>query len=49
MKGISLQKGIILYYGNAAGYITGEAAVVDSMFESQELKDFLDNQKKFQK
>ncbi|GEM_PF-42705 len=44
MRGISLQKGIILYYGNAAGYITGETAVADPMFESPELKDFLDKQ-----
>lgn len=44
MRRISLQKGIILYYGNAAGYITGEKAVADPLFESQELKDFLDKQ-----
>lgn len=45
MRGIRMEKDIILYYGNAAGYVSGGKAVVDPLFESQELKDFLDRQK----
>ena len=41
MRGISLEKQVIVYYGNAAGYVKGQNAVVDPMFESQELKEFL--------
>lgn len=45
MRGIRMEKDIILYYGNAAGYVSGGKAVVDPLFESQELKDFLSRQK----
>ena len=45
MRGIRMEKDIILYYGNAAGYVSGGKAVVDPLFESQELKDFLTRQK----
>ena len=45
MRGIRMEKDIILYYGNAAGYVSGGKAVVDPLFESQELKDFLARQK----
>lgn len=44
MKGIRIEKGVIIYYGNAAGYLMGDRALVDRMFASRELKDFLDNQ-----
>ena len=45
MRGIRMEKDVILYYGNAAGYVSGGKAVVDPLFESQELKDFLDRRK----
>lgn len=45
MRGIRMEKDIILYYGNADGYVSGSKAVVDPLFESQELKDFLSRQK----
>lgn len=45
MRGIRMEKDIILYYGNTAGYVSGGKAVVDPLFESQELKDFLSRQK----
>lgn len=45
MRGIRMEKDIILYYGNAAGYVSGGKAVVDPLFESQKLKDFLARQK----
>ena len=34
----------ILCYGNPAGYITGKEAVVDTMFQTQELESFLQKQ-----
>lgn len=45
MRGIRMEKDIILYYGNAAGYVSGGKAVVDPLFESPELNDFLKKQK----
>ncbi|MFR2963485.1 MAG: YodL domain-containing protein [Oscillospiraceae bacterium] len=34
----------ILYYSNPAGYIAGKEAVVDAMFQTQELERFLQKQ-----
>lgn len=34
----------VLYYGNPAGYIAGKEAVVDTMFQTQELERFLQKQ-----
>ncbi len=45
MRGIRMEKDIILYYGNAAGYLSNGRAVVDPLFESPELNDFLEKQK----
>lgn len=45
MRRITIEKGIIVYYGNSAGYLSGGKAVVDSLFESQEMQDFLNRQK----
>lgn len=45
MRGIRMEKDTILYYGNAAGYISNDKAVVDPLFQSKELQDFLDRQK----
>ena len=33
-----------LYYSNPAGYIAGKEAVVDTMFQTQELERFLQKQ-----
>lgn len=38
---ILIKNDIILFYGNNAGYIDGNQAVVDTMFESKELSEFL--------
>ena len=43
--GVSLEKNVIVYYGNPAGYLTGNKAVVDPLFESEELSVFLNRQK----
>lgn len=38
---ILIKNGIILFYGNNAGYIDENQAIVDTMFESKELSEFL--------
>lgn len=45
MRGISIEKEIVVYYGNVAGYVSGGKAVVDPIFASQEMKEFLAGQK----
>lgn len=41
MPGITLRNGLISYYGNPAGYIDKEKAVVDTIFQSDELVSWL--------
>lgn len=41
MPGISLKNGLITYYGNPAGYTEKEKAVVDSIFQNEELAGWL--------
>ncbi len=41
MPGISLKNGLISYYGNPAGYTEKENAVVDRIFQSNELSTWL--------
>lgn len=41
MKGITEQGGIISYYGNPAGYIKKDTAVVDRIFQTDELTRWL--------
>lgn len=43
--GISFDKNVIMYYGNPAGYLSGDKAVVDPLFRSEELSAFLSRQK----
>ena len=43
MSGIQIKNNRILYYGNIAGYIEKDRAVVDPMFETDELKSYLSN------
>lgn len=45
MRNIRMEKDIILYYGNPAGYVNGGKAVVDPIFQSEELNAFLSRQK----
>lgn len=49
MKGIRMENGVIFYYGSAAGYVSGEKAIVDSMFASVALEDFLKREPVIQK
>ncbi len=46
MKQIEIEKGILMYYGNRAGYIENSKAFIDPMFQGNELKSFLKSQKK---
>lgn len=41
MSGISLKNGLISYYGNPAGYTEKEKAVVDRIFQNEELSTWL--------
>lgn len=41
MRGIEQKNGCIIYYGNPAGYIEKDAAVMDAMFQSNELECWL--------
>lgn len=44
MRGIELKNGCIVYYGNPAGYVDRDTAVVDTMFCSAELERWLTKQ-----
>lgn len=44
MKPIRIENGVIVYYGNRVGRISGDKAVVDPMFEGAELNAFLERQ-----
>ena len=45
MNDIQIKNNRILYYGNTAGYIARGTAVVDPMFQTDELKSYLSNTK----
>lgn len=45
MKNIEIRNGRVLYYGNEAGYVENGRAVVDPIFQSDELSDFLAKEK----
>ena len=45
MRGIRMENGRILYFGNLAGYVTGNKAVVDPLFSGDGLNRFLEKQK----
>ena len=45
MRNIRMEKEMILYYGNPAGYVSGGKAMVDPLFQSEELNAFLSRQK----
>ncbi len=41
MSNIQIRSNRILYYGNIAGYLSREKAVVDPMFQTDELESYL--------
>lgn len=44
MKRIYVQNGIVFYYGNPAGYLGDGKAVIDCMFQKEELVSFVKEQ-----
>lgn len=44
MRGIRVEHGRIIYFGNPAGYIAGSQAVVDPIFKGKELENYLERQ-----
>jgi len=41
MKGIEIRNGCVYYYGNPAGYVDKETAVLDNLFCSDELESWI--------
>ncbi|ACL77080.1 YodL domain-containing protein [Ruminiclostridium cellulolyticum] len=48
MKGISIKNDRIMFYGNTAGYVEGEKAVVDTIFQCKEIRDYLLKERKME-
>ena len=46
MGGIEIKNGLLVYYGNPAGYVKDDRATVDTMFQSKEFEEWL-TEKKF--
>lgn len=46
MGSIEMKNGLLVYYGNPAGYVKDDRATVDSMFQSKEFEEWL-SEKKF--
>ena len=44
MKRIYVQNGIVFFYGNPAGYLGDGKAVIDCMFQKEELVSFVKEQ-----
>lgn len=49
MKPIHIENGVIIYYGNLVGRVTEGCALVDPMFQGEELKSYLEKQKIFRR
>jgi len=45
MSGIEMKNGLIVYYGNPAGYFKENKAIVDTMFQSKEFEDWIAEKK----
>ena len=41
MGGIEMKNGLLVYYGNPAGYLKENEAMVDKMFQSKEFEEWL--------
>ena len=46
MKNIYFRDGILIYYGNPAGYLSEGKVVLDSIFDKEEIIDFLSEKEK---
>lgn len=45
MNGIQIKNNRILYYGNMAGYVDKDKAIVDPLFQNEELRSYLTEKK----
>lgn len=45
MKRIDIVNGILYYYGNPAGCVSGETAILDTMFQKEELIQFFNRKR----
>ena len=45
MAGIAVKNNLILYYGNIAGYVEDQLAVLDPLFKNEYLTRFLQEKK----
>ena len=41
MGSIEMKNGLLVYYGNPAGYVKEDRATVDTMFQSKEFEEWL--------
>lgn len=41
MKNIYFRNGVLIYYGNPAGYLSDGKVILDSIFDKGEIKEFL--------
>ena len=48
MKQIRMEHGQVVYFGNVIGYVTGKTAVVDLMFQREDLQVFLGEEKEIE-
>lgn len=48
MKNIYFRDGILIYYGNPAGYLSEGKVVLDSIFDKEEIIAFLSEKEKLQ-
>ena len=46
MKNIYFRDGILIYYGNPAGYLSGQTVVLDSIFDKAEIIAYLSEKEK---
>jgi len=45
MSGIEMKNGLLIYYGNPAGYVKEDRATVDTIFQSKEFEEWLADKK----
>ena len=46
MKNIYFRNGVLIYYGNPAGYLSDGKVILDSIFDKGEIKEFLSEKEK---
>ena len=46
MKNIYFRNGVLIYYGNPAGYLSDGKVILDSIFDKGDIKEFLSEKEK---